>query len=203
MKQYFLIIFAFVLLFSVQPALAEEAASAHGMPDEAAMQKVMELGMPGEAHKVLDRLTGEWTYTMTHKMSADAPKIASEGISKNEWILGGRFIQQNVSSTFDMNGQTINYEGVGTAGHDNVKGHFITTWMDNMGTGMMAASAEYDEATATLKEKGTYSCSMRGGEVTFTAELKFVDDDHFTYAMYETDENGKTFQMMDMKYTRQ
>lgn len=201
MKAYVLKFLGILFLFIAQPALAEDAMT--GMPDEVAMQKAMELGMPGVAHKVLEPLVGQWTYTMTHKMAADAPEQMSEGTSNIEWILGGRFLQQKVSSTLDMGGQTINYEGIGTIGHDNVKGRYMTSWMDNMSTGIMTAVAEYDEAAATLKEKGSYSCPMKGRDVNFTSELKIIDNDHFSYTMYETDEGGTTYKMMDIQYTRQ
>lgn len=203
MRACFLNFYALILIVAVaaSPSFAEEAMST--APDQAAMEQAMKLSMPGDAHKVLDTLAGSWTYTMTHKMAADAPEQTSEGTSQNEWILGGRFIRQNVASTFDMGGQTVNYEGIGTIGFDNVKGHYISSWIDNMGTGMMTATAEYDPETKTLKEKGTYTCPMKGHEISFTSEMKVIDEDHFTYTMYEAGEDGETFKMMDITYTRQ
>ena len=211
MKIHILNAFAVLLVCStVQPvwagdtktkAPAEVITEAH-QEDVEAMQKAMEMGMPGEAHKVLEQLAGDWTYTMTHKMAADAPEQASEGTSKNEWILGGRFLRQSIASTLDMGGEPMNYEGIGIIGYDNLKGHYVSTWKDNMSTGIMTSSAQYDAETSTMKEEGTYTCPMKGREVAFTSELKFVDADHFTYAMYETDENGTTYKMMDIQYTR-
>lgn len=209
-RYYFLVLFVLFSATAALPAAAEDAKApmteaAEGMAegmDAEAMQKAMAMGMPGEGHKVLEPLVGQWTYTMTHKMSADAPEETSEGESENTWILGGRFVQQHVTSVMDMGGQSLNYEGIGTIGFDNVKEQYVSTWKDNMGTGIMSSTAQYDAETGTLKEEGTYTCAMKGREVAFTSELKFVDADHFTYTMYDTDKDGHSYKMMDITYTR-
>lgn len=200
MKNTVLNLFILVAMLVTYPALAEEMTNSP-MPDEAAMQKAMELSMPGEGHKVLEQLAGDWTYTMTHKMAAAAPEMASEGTSKNEWILDGRFLRQEVNSQIDMGGQMMSYHGIGTIGYDNMKKEYMSTWMDNMSTGMMVSTAQYDPASKTLKESGTFSCPMKGTQVSFTSELKFIDGNHFTYTMYQ-EENGQKYKSMDISYTR-
>lgn len=188
-------------IIAVAPAYAE---TAKGTPDEVAIKKMKELGMPGEQHKVLDALAGSWNYTVTYKMAPDAPEEISSGTSNSQWILDGRFIQQKVSGTMDMNkdGKTEKFEGVGLIGHDNVTGKYRSIWVDNVSTGMMTASGTYDAATKTIKESGHYSCPVKGEEVKFNSELHFTDADHHTYTMYDQTPEGQTYKSMEIKYTR-
>ena len=88
----------------------------HNMPSEAQMQKMMMIGTPSDAHKVLEGLVGKWTYKMSFRTSPDMPEQMSSGESENQWILGGRQLKQNFSGAFDMGGQTHAYNGIGYIG---------------------------------------------------------------------------------------
>lgn len=181
-------------------AAAEDKAPA-GKPDEAAMKKMMELTTPGEAHKVLNDLVGNWDYTMTHKMAKDAPEQTSTGTSENKWILDGRFLKQKVTGEFDMGGEKKRFEGIAVLGHDNVKGEYTSLWIDNMNTTMMQTTGKYDAATRTLTENAQFFCPMKNAEVKSSNELKFVDADHYTYTMYDVTTADK-YKAMEIKYTR-
>ncbi len=181
-------------------ANADEHASA--APDAEAMKKMMALSTPGAQHKVLESLVGEWDYTVTYRMAPDAPEQTSKGTSVNAWILDGRFIQQTVNGTMEMGDQTQTFEGIGYIGHDNLKNKYQSIWMDNMGTGTMVATGTYDAASKTLTESGHFSCAMKGAQVSFKSELKFVDADNYTFTMYDTGADGKSYQAMHIDYTR-
>ena len=190
-----------VMAFSHSTLHAEDTAPA--MPDAEAMQKMMEAGMPGEHHKVLDAMVGSWTYTMTHRMAPDAPEETSEGTSENTWILGGRQVQQIVKSTMDFGGHKMEYEGLGYVGYDNMAKGYTSIWLDNMNTSFMVAKGgTYDEETKTIKEEGSFSCPMKGHDVGFRSEAHFIDEDHMTYTMYDLTSAKEPFKMMEIKYTR-
>ncbi len=195
MKNIILVTLAFCL-FGFAPARADEYKM-----DDAAMKQMMERSMPGDQHKVLDGLAGSWDYTVSFKMAPDAPEQTSTGTSENKWVLDGRFIQQTVSGTMDMGQGPQKFEGVGYVGHDNVKGKYVSTWMDNMVTGIMVADGTYNPTTKTIKESGQFFCPMKNAEVQFESELTFVDATHVTYAMYDTSAPEK-FKAMEIKYTK-
>jgi len=55
-------------------------------------------------------------------------------------ILGNRYLQ----STYKGNMDGIRFEGWGLMGYDNQKQEFVSTWADNMGTGIAMATAKAD-----------------------------------------------------------
>lgn len=181
-------------------AMAADTTPPADMPDEAAMKKMMELTTPGENHKVLNQLVGNWTYTISFKMAKDAPEQTSTGNSENAWILDGRFLQQKVSGVMDMGGQKQSFNGIATIGYDNGKREYQSTWMDNMNTGLMTATGQYDATTKTLKEGGEFFCPIKNSIVKTQSELQFVDADHFTYTTYDV--SGEKYKSMEIKYTR-
>jgi hypothetical protein len=172
-----------------------------GQMDEAQMQKMKELGSPGEHHKNLDTLLGKWSHMVKWWMSPDAVPEVSQGTNTNTWIMDGRFLKQEVTGT--SMGQP--FEGMGMTGYDNVKGEYTSVWIDNMSTSMMTASSRYDPAARTFEEKGSFACPMTGEkDKKFRAITKIIDNDHFSYEMYSTGMSGgeTEFKTMEITYER-
>ncbi len=175
---------------------------AKDMPSEEEMKKMMELSMPGEHHKILDPLVGEWDYEVTYRMAEDAPEQVSKGESINSWILDGRFLEQKVSGTMDMGDKTQPFNGIGIIGYNNMKGEYQSTWIDNMNTSMMISTGAYDAEAKTITEKGHFSCPMKGEKVPFTSKLHFVSDTEYRYVMHDNSVADKPFEMMSIIYTK-
>jgi len=177
----------------------EEAVKqkASGHDHDAMMEKWKEFATPNENHQVLGALVGDWNYTIKWWMSPDGEPEISKGTSEVEWIMGGRFIQHEVEGT--SMGQP--FEGLGVTGYDNEKKQYQSTWIDNMGTGIMTASGSYDAKTKTLSDQGTFSCPAEG-QKSFRAVTKFIDQDNFTYEWYMAGPDGKEFRAMEIVYAR-
>lgn len=174
-------------------------SAAQDMKMDPKMAEAMKAMTPGENHRRLDVLAGKWTYSLEHRMDAASKPETMAGSSENRWILNGRFLQQ------EHKGQWMGqpFEGMSITGYDNMRGEYASFWLDNMGTGMMSATAQYDEAAKTINETGSYACPMTGEKNRkFRGALKFVDNDHYTYEMYGLDKDGKEFQTMKIEYTR-
>jgi len=92
------------------------------------------------------------------------------------------------------------FNGMGIIGHDNVKGEYISTWIDNLNTSMMQSNGRYDAATKTITENGQFFCPMKNAAVKAESQLRFVDADHLTYTMYDI--TGEKYTSMEIKYTR-
>jgi hypothetical protein len=164
---------------------------------DAMMEKWKEFSTPNENHKVLDPLVGDWDYSIKWWMSPDVKPEESKGTSNIKWIMGGRFIEQAVEGT--SMGQP--FEGMGLMGYDNEKKQYQSIWIDNMGTGMMKGSGNYDPNTKTLTDQGTFSCPAEG-EKSYRGVLKMIDNDNFTYEWYMPGPDGKEFRAMEIVYTR-
>lgn len=194
------VVFVFANLAGVcaqEDAMMKAADSMKKMDPMA--EQMVKYGSPGEPHKILESLAGQWTYTTKWWMSADAAPEESQGTSENTMILGGRFLKQDVQGL--SMGQP--FEGIGIVGYDNIKGEYSSIWIDSMMTGIMSAAGQYDAATKTLTETGSLSCPVTGEKhKPFRGELKIIDNDHYAYSMYSMGPDGQEFKGFEITYTR-
>lgn len=176
------------------------AKMANMSPEQkAAMEKAMKLGSPSEAHHRLDPLVGRFNTTVRWWMDPNATPEESKGVENNQWILGGRFIQQEFKGT--SMGQP--FQGMGIIGYDNVKQEYTSIWLDSMSTGMMQSTGRYDELSKTFVDSGTFSCPMTGEKSkTFRSETKWTDNNHYTYTWFTKDKDGKEFKSMEIMFER-
>ena len=192
---------------AASPAAAAPAA-ATGQPSETEMMKqMMELSKLNDNHKLLARMEGTWDYAVKMWMNPD-PKTApsvSKGVAVRKPIMGGRFFTLDATSMMEMPGadgkmQQMEFKGTALEGYDNVKKKFVSTWSDNMGTGIMMSEGTYDAATKTF----TYTSEMEmmpGMKMKVRSTVKMVDSDHHTFEWFE-DRGGKEVKTMEINYTR-
>jgi hypothetical protein len=131
-------------------------------------------------------------------MDPNGKPVTSKGIAHNKMILGGRYQE----STYKGDVMGMKMEGTGTLGYDNAKKAFQSTWIDNMGTGIMYLSGPWEEATKTMTLTGITVDPATGKDMAVRQTLQFVDDQHQVMKMYMTPENGKEFQTMEIKLTK-
>lgn len=162
------------------------------------MEKWQAYATPAEGHQVLQHFIGDWDYTLKWWNAPGTEPENSTGETEVEWILNGRFIQADVEGM--SMGQK--FEGMGIIGYDNAKKEYQNVWIDNMGTGMMTGTGQYDAGTKTMTEKGTYTDPMTGQDKSYTGITKIIDNDNHTYELYTPGPDGKEFRMMEIMYTR-
>ena len=170
-------------------------------PDQATMMKNWEAYMtPGKEHKMMAEWNGKWDGEVTMWMdpSPDAKPTVSTMTAENKMIMGGRYQQSVNKGTFD----NMPFEGISTLAFDNAKKVFISTWVDNMGTGIMSLQGTWDEATKTATMKGKCVDPMTGSEKDIRETFTVVDKDHQIMTMYEAGPDGKERKTMQIHYTR-
>ena len=163
------------------------------------MIKAMELMAPNEKHRILEQFVGDWIYTGTFRMPHDAPAQNMTGTMKNTIVYGGRFLKQVIEGPW----MDSPFEGLGFTGYDNVRKEYVTIWLDNMATGIMASSGDYDASTKTLNLKGEHSCAMSGEKNrSYRSEWTILDENRSVYKSFTLDPNGEEYISMEIKYTR-
>lgn len=164
------------------------------------MQKMTAAATPGDQHKMLAGYVGDFNYTSKGWEKAGGTPHESKGKSKFTMILGGRWLQQEV--TGEMMGMPFN--GLGFVGYNNMTKQYETVWFDSMGTGHMEGKGTYNASTKTMTDKGEYSCPMKDGEMrSYRGEWKFVDKNKLVYTMYGPGlDDPKEYKMMEIVYTR-
>lgn len=171
-----------------------------GQPSEQEMMEAwMKAATPGEQHKVLNAFTGTWDGTVKHWGAEGAPADESKGTTKSTWVLGDRYLRQEWKGSF----MEMPFEGLGYWGYDNAKGQYFSTWMDNMGTGIMVSNGKYDPATKTFTMTGSFTNPVTKKDEKAREVVKIIDDNKHVMEMYGPDPaTGKEYKMMEITYTR-
>jgi hypothetical protein len=183
------------LLALAVPAIAQENAPAMGGPEMEAMMKAMS---PGEQHKHLARLAGDWTYTSKMWMDPSQPATESSGTMHGEVLFGGRYVEH----TWKGNFMGIPFEGRGTDAYDNVAKQYVTSWVDNMGTGILQSTGNCDDIGKSCTFTGGAWDPMSGQKTTVKSIITWMDDNTFKNEMYGKGPDGQEMKMMEIVVKR-
>jgi hypothetical protein len=153
---------------------------------------------PGEMHKMLAKSNGTWEGDMSMWMKAGDSPMKMKGLAVLKPILNGLYQQGTHTGTM----MGMPFTGISTTGYDNAKKMFFSTWVDNMGTGVMYLTGPYDEATKTITLTGKMVDPGTFAEVDVKQTLTMVDDNTEIMAMYCPGPDGKVFKTMEIKSTR-
>ena len=170
-------------------------------PDSATMMKNWQEYMtPSEPHKMMASWNGNWDGEVTMWHAPGAPPEVSKATAVNKMVMGGRYQVSNHKG----NMMGMPFEGMSTTAYDNAKKTFITTWIDNVGTGLMVLEGPWDEASKTINLSGTCVDPSAGNGRTMKLRqtFKIVDDNNQVMEMYGAGPDGKEMKMMEIKYTR-
>ncbi|MBP9098622.1 MAG: DUF1579 domain-containing protein [Ferruginibacter sp.] len=171
-----------------------ESTTPPAPPDSAAMMKAWQDFMtPGDNHKWLEKSNGTWEAEVTQWMDPAAPPTKAKAVNVQSSMLGGRYVISKFTST--MMGQPM--EGMSTTGYDNGKKMFVSTWIDNLGTGIVHMSGNVDAATNTLNLKGHQTDPMTGKDSEMREEMKMIDDNTYTMTLYGAGMDGKEMKFME------
>lgn len=167
-------------------------------PADPAMEAMMKAATPGDAHKLLNHMTGTFTAKMTMWMKPGEEPMVVEGTSESKWVMGGRYVEQRFSSNF----MGMPYEGLGYTGYDNVKKQYWGTWMDNMSTSMMTSTGGTNDGGKSWSFTASMADPMTGKDSRVEEKITIADADHQTFEMWGAGPDGKMFKTMEIVYTR-
>ncbi len=162
-----------------------------------AMKAWQDYMTPGDVHKMLASSDGTWNEDITMWMAPGAPPTKSTSTAENKMILGGRY--QESIHTGSFNGMP--FEGRNLLAYDNAKKVFLSTWVDNMGTGMEELQGTWDAATKTINFTGTIVDPMTGKDMNIRQTFTLIDNNNQKMEMYAT-QNGKETKTMEINLTR-
>ena len=166
--------------------------------DMAAQQQAwMDYMTPGPMHEMMAKSVGDWSATIKYWMDPSGEPTVTEGTSKVEMILGGRYLKETSNSTV----MGMPMDGISITGYDNAAKEFTNIWIDNMGTGITVAKGTYDEATNTITLLGSMIDPMTGKDTKYRETLHLIDNNHHVFEMF-TDHDGQEIKTMEVEYTR-
>jgi Protein of unknown function (DUF1579) len=186
------------------PAVSAPATTT-ASPNEAEMMKqMMELAKLNDNHKLLADFAGSWS-TSVKMMEPGKEPTVSKGSVTYKSIMNGRYVIGDHTGSMKMPGadgkmKDFTFKGMSTDGYDNVKQKFTSSWMDNMGTGILMFEGTYDPATKTF----TYTGEMEvvpGMKIPVRSVVKVTDKNHRTFEWYEN-RGGQEMKTLEIDYTR-
>jgi len=165
--------------------------------DSATMMKAwMAYATPGEQHKMLAAQNGVWQEDI--KMYMEDGKVDSmKTVCTNTMALNGLFQKSSTKGSY----MGAPFEGQGTLGYDNASKKWQSTWMDNMGSGMIYMEGSYDDRTKMLSLSGTHTDPVTGKETLMKQTMKMIDDKNQYIEMFDT-KDGKEVKTMEIRLSR-
>jgi hypothetical protein len=182
-----------------QTAVKTDPAKANTPPDTTGMAKAWENFMtPGPMHAWMAKTNGTWEAEVSQWMDPSAPPTKAKATNVQTSMLNGLYVTGKFSSTM----MGMPFQGQSTMGYDNAKKDFVSTWVDNMGSGIVVMRGAYDEATKTLNLKGKQTDPKTGKDTDIREEMKMVDDNTYTMTMYGPGMDGKEMKFMEGTFKR-
>ena len=186
-------VFLILALFT----LMVPAQDGQGMQDDG-MKAWMEFMTPGSQHQMLAKGVGEWTVTNTYWFTQGAEPVTSEGTAVGSMLMGGRYLQ----TVQKGNVMGMPFEGMSVEAYDNGLGKFVSTWIDNMGTGIGFAEGTIDPASGKIVYEGTMTDPMTKMGTWFKQTFEIVDENTHKIEMFMKGEDGIEFKNMEVTMTR-
>jgi hypothetical protein len=183
-----------LIALSAMPVLAQDKPKDAPAMGNADMEAMMKAATPGEQQKKLARLAGDWTFTNKAWMAPGAPPVTSTGTMHGELLMGGRYVEH----TWKGNMMGMPFEGRGTDAYDNVGKQYVSSWVDNMGTGIMHSTGTCDDAVKVCTYIAEMWDPMSGKKVSSKSVITWMDDNNFKNEMYGQGPDGKEMKMMEI-----
>jgi len=182
----------------VTDSIKTEEPIAEAPLDSAAQMKAWtEYATPGNLHKMMADETGTWNCEMTFWMDPNAKPEKATSTATIKMILGGRYQEANYSGM--MMGQP--FEGKSTLAYNNASKEFTTTFIDNMGTGIMVATGKFDEKSKSMELKGEMVNPLNGKKTPYREIYTIVDANTRKMEMFDF-KNGEEYKSMEILMKR-
>ena len=163
--------------------------------DKAELMKKMEAaGTPGPGHQALNAFVGEWKAEVKCWMEPGGQPNISQGSSKTQWILNGRFLEEIFRG--EMMGKP--FTGRCLMGFDNSKQTFNSIWVDDMHTSLFTSEGKGESGNTVITLEGKSTCPATGQkDVPMKQVFRVINADKHVLEMF----NG-TVKAMEITYTR-
>lgn len=169
------------------------------IPDTATINKAwMEYATPGEAHKMMAAENGAWNEEMTMWMAPNTEPIKNNMTADYKMVMGGRYQEAIHKGNF----MGAPFEGKSTLSYDNASQQYTSTWIDNMGTGIMIMKGTYDPATKSFAFAGEAIDPVTKKPKKMREIYTIVDDNTRKMEMFDTGYDGKEYKNMEIMMTR-
>jgi len=157
------------------------------------MMAWMKAGTPGDYHRYLDTLAGEWDAAVTMRMEPEAPWMKSAGTVEREWIFDGRYLKETIDATGEMG----EYKALGFMGYNNIDGRYEIVFLDMHSTAIMFETATYDPTTRIMTTRNSMRDPASGKLMHGRGTLNLSNPDRHTFEGYTTGPDGREYKSFE------
>jgi hypothetical protein len=186
-----------------KPAAAQPQAQQMQLPPgwtEADMQACMAACTPGKMHEQLAKGVGVWKGTNTMWMYPGAEPVKTPCTSTVTSFMDGRFVKIEMAGEMPGMGP---FNGFGINGYDNVAQKFVSTWLDNCGTGILSGTGELSPDGKTMTWSYSYTCPVTKKPTAMRQVETTTGPNTMTLDVYTTDPKaGKEYKMISIDFTK-
>lgn len=168
-----------------------------GVPDpQAYMKAYMAATQPGEEHAFLSRFAGTWSYKNTMFMPGVDPTL-STGETKMVMVVGERYLSAVHIGT--ISGEP--FEGRALTAFDRTANEFVTTWVDNVGLGILVFRGARN-AEGALVQTATYVDPVTGEPQTHRMVQQLLGPSEMIMTYHIWSLADEPYRAMEVTYIR-
>lgn len=165
---------------------------------EEEMEAWLETTKPVEEHKFLEKFAGDWTFESTMWMDPSQPAVKTAGEATAKMILGDRYLQTHHKSEDEQ----MPFEGMALTAFDKVKKEYLSTWVDNMGTGIMMFRGKVSDTDGTMEMEADYLNPMTNQQERHKTVETIIDEDTYKMEYFVQAPGQEEYRTMEVIYTR-
>jgi len=186
-------------VMSQSQAAAGKSGTEGAAPDsESLVDTWVQHAMPGEHHRLLDRMAGAWEMAIEYRMNSTTPVVESQGKCERKWILGKRFLLEE----FDGGSLGLPFQGMAVYGYDSFEKKYTSVWLDTMSTAITSNLGSCREGCDLIEFEGRHGDPWSGVMRPSRGVTRFIDDNRHVLELREPDSSGKEFVILKITYTR-
>lgn len=185
-------------LLAAGQAFSQEKPSAKTDKPDPMIEAWMKAATPGPEHQRLASMVGSWNATMKMWMDPAKPPIVSTYTAERKWILGGRFLQEEVKGQFQ--GQP--FHGMGLTGYDKIQKKYVGVWIDSMSTAISTSLGTADASGKVLTFTREETDPITGKKIKGRDMLHLIGPDQQLLEMFKEGPGGKEIKVMEIAVTR-
>lgn len=179
------------------------ASGAMGQEAQSDDEKVIVSGIastqPSKAHAYYEPIIGAWETNWKLLDQDGVVRREVKGTATNEWIIGGRWVQQSFVSEIEMGGEKFN--GIGMFGHDNTTGEYHNVWFESNRTAVQYDIGTYDAKTKTFTFVGDQP-GADGSRFTTRTTMRIDSADRHTIELFVVRAEDDVAKVLEMVLTR-
>lgn len=152
------------------------------------------LSLTNENHKMLSTASGTWASIISFFTPQVTEPKTGEGKCDVRMLHGGRFLMGDYY--FRISGQ--DFSATHTLGYDNATRTFVSTWMDNSGTGILVCTGNLENDKSAIVLSGSYTDPKTRQEINVKQQFFLSDDRIIKLESYLTYPGDKEFKNMEI-----